>query len=86
MLQHRISALPVLDENGTVIGMLTEGDLLRRTETGTQRRHAHWLEFLISPGRLARDFADANARKVGEVMSTDIVSATSQEALEDVVR
>jgi CBS-domain-containing membrane protein len=86
MLQHRISGLPVVDEDGTVIGILTEGDLLRRTETGTQRRHAHWLEFLISPGRLARDFTDANARKVGEVMATDIVSAAPQDALEDVVR
>lgn len=86
MLQHRISGLPVVDENGIVIGMLTEGDLLRRTETGTQRRHARWLEFLISPGRLARDFTDANARKVGEVMTTDIVSATAQDELEDLVR
>ena len=86
MLQHRISGLPVVDEDGAVIGMLTEGDLLRRNETGTQRRHMHWLEWLISPGRLARDFTNANARKVGEVMTNDVVSAAPQDALEDIVR
>src|SRR5262249_38902628 len=86
MLHHRISGLPVVDEDGAVIGMLTEGDLLRRNETGTQRRHAHWLEWLISPARLARDFTKANARKVAEVMTTDVVSAAPQDALEDIVR
>ena len=62
LLQHRISGLPVVDPDGAVIGMVTEGDLLRRIETGTQRRHSHWLEFLIAPGRLAREYTDANAR------------------------
>ncbi len=85
MLQHRISGLPVCDPDGTVIGMVTEGDLLRRAETGTQRRHAHWLEFLIAPGRLARDYANANARKVGEVMSEDVASVAPQDSLVKVV-
>ncbi len=81
LLQHRISGLPVVDPKGAVVGIVTEGDLLRRTETGTERRHARWLEFLITPGRLAREYADANARKVGEVMSADIVAVTPQESL-----
>ena len=86
LLEHRISGLPVVDPKGAVVGIVTEGDLLRRAETGTARRHARWLEFLISPGRLARDYADANARKVGEVMSEDIVSVGPQDSLADVVR
>lgn len=85
LLQHRISGLPVVDAGGAVVGIVTEGDLLRRVETGTQRRHARWLEFLIAPGRLAREYTDANARKVGEVMSEDVVSATPRDALSDVV-
>ena len=80
MLQHRISGLPVVDQ-GAVAGVVTEGDLLRRIEAGTERRHSRWLEFLITPGRLAEDYARANARKVGEVMSADVVSVAPQDSL-----
>jgi len=86
MLQNRISGLPVVDPAGTVVGMVTEGDLLRRVETGTERRHARWLEFLISPGRLARDYANANARKAGEVMSEDVAAVTPGDTLAEVVQ
>jgi CBS domain-containing protein len=86
LLQHRISGLPVVGPDGAVVGIVTEGDLLRRVETGTQRHHARWLEFLIAPGRLAREYTDANARKVGEVMSEEVVSVTPPESLPEVVR
>ena len=55
MLQHRISGLPVVDGGGRVVGILTEGDLLRRSELGTDRNRARWVELLIGPGRLALD-------------------------------
>jgi len=86
LLKHRISGLPVADAGGNLVGIVTEGDLLRRAEIGTERRRARWLEFFISPGRLARDYADAHARTVGEVMSTDIVSVGPDDALTDVVQ
>jgi CBS domain-containing protein len=86
LLQHRISGLPVVDPNGTVVGVVTEGDLLRRAETGTERHHARWLEFLIAPGRLAQEYAHANARKVGEVMSPDVVAVAPGDSLDEVVR
>ena len=86
MLRHRISGLPVVDQEERVVGVVTEGDLLRRTETGTERGHARWLEFLIAPGRLAADYARANARKAGEVMSTDVVAVAPQDSLAEVVR
>ena len=86
MLQHRISGFPVVDPSGAVVGVITEGDLLRRAETGTERHHARWLEFLISPGRLAREYANANARKVGEIMTEDVVSVAPQDTLAEVVR
>jgi CBS domain-containing protein len=86
MLQHRISGLPVVDADGTVVGVVTEGDLLHRVETGTERRHRHWLEFLIAPGRLAGEYANANARRVGEVMSAEVVAVAPNESLAEVVR
>src|ERR1700688_4807001 len=69
MVQHRISGLPVIDRSGAVVGMVTEGDLLRRAEIGTERRRSRWIELLIGPGRLAGDYVDAHARKGGEAMS-----------------
>ena len=86
LLDNRISGLPVVDPGGAVVGIVTEGDLLRRVETGTQRHHSHWLEFLIAPGRLAREYTDANARNVGEVMSAEVVSVTPGDALPEVIR
>ena len=51
LLQRHISGLPVIDPKGGLIGIVTEGDFLRRAETGTQRRRPNWLEFLMGPGR-----------------------------------
>ena len=85
MLRHRISGLPVLDWQGKLIGMLTEGDLLRRSETGTGRHRARWLELLLGPGRAAEDFTAAHARKVGEVMTERVISVAPDTPLDEVV-
>jgi len=74
MLQHRISGLPVCDSGGGIIGVVTEGDLLRRAETGTEKRHRRWVEFLLGPGRLAQEYVDTHARKAGEMMSDKVVT------------
>ena len=50
MLQHGVSGLPVVNSAGQLVGIITEGDFLRRTETDTERRRPHWLEFLVGPG------------------------------------
>jgi CBS domain-containing protein len=85
MLDHRISGLPVTDAKLRVVGIVTEGDLLHRAETGTERHRSRWLELLRGPGRLAHDYVDAHARKVGEVMTSDTVFVSPQDSLEDVV-
>ena len=69
MLQRRISGLPVIDKDRHLVGMVTEGDFLRRAETGTARRRSGWLEFLVGPGRLADEYTRSHARKVGEIKS-----------------
>jgi len=86
MLQRRVSGLPVIDREGRLVGIVTEGDFLRRAETGTQRRRPRWLEFLAGPGRLAQDYARANARKVSEVMTPDPITVDEEASLEDIVR
>jgi CBS domain-containing protein len=86
MLQRRVSGLPVVDNDGHLVGIITEGDFLRRAETGTQRRRPRWLEFLVGPGRLAAEYTRSHGRKVGEVMTRDPVTVTEHTALEDIVK
>jgi CBS domain-containing protein len=84
MLDNNISGLPVLD-NGKVIGIVTEGDLLRRSETGTERHRPRWLEILMGPGRMAGEYVRTHGRKVGEIMTTDVISVAGDTPLEEVV-
>ncbi len=74
MLEHRISGVPVVDGAGKLVGIMTEGDLLRRFETGTERRLRPWLEFFLGPRRLAEDYVKTHGRRVGEIMSRAVVS------------
>jgi CBS domain-containing protein len=85
MLSHRISGLPVVDAKGDLLGIVSEGDLLRRTETGTQRRRARWLEFLIGPGKLASEYVHASGRKVHEVMTPNVTTVAGDTPLEQIV-
>jgi CBS-domain-containing membrane protein len=76
MLHSRVSALFVFDAEHALVGVLSEGDLLRRAELGTDRKRARWLEFLLSGGRLAESYAHAHGRKVGEIMTAKVVTST----------
>lgn len=85
MLQNRISGLPVVDAEGKLVGMVTEGDFLRRGELGTGRRRPKWLEFLIGPGRLASEYVHSTGRKVEEVMTGDPATVSEDDSLDKVV-
>jgi len=86
MLQRHISGLPVIDKQGRLVGIVSEGDFLRRAETGTQRRRARWLEFLIGPGRLADEYTRSHGRKIGDIMTPDPLTVTEETSLDEVVR
>jgi CBS domain-containing protein len=85
MLEKRISGLPVVDSTGALVGMVTEGDFLRRRETGTEIRRPRWLEFIVGPGRSASDYVRSNARRVNEVMTADVASVAEDTPLEAIV-
>ena len=86
MLTHRISGLPVTGKDGSLVGMISEGDLLRRSELATERRRPKWLEFILGPGRLSAEYTHTHGRFVGEVMTRDVVSAAEDTELEDLVQ
>ena len=85
MLNNNISGLPVLAADRKVVGILTEGDLLRRGETGTERHRPRWLEILMGPGRAAGEYVRTHGRKVADIMSTDVVSVAGDTPLDEVV-
>lgn len=85
MLENDISGLPVIDAGGMLVGIVTEGDFLRRSETGTERRRPRWLEFLLGPGPLADDYVRSHARVVGDVMTPSPVTITEDAGLSEAV-
>jgi CBS domain-containing protein len=85
MLERGISGLFVVDASGTLAGIVTEGDLLRRDELGTERRRSWWLRLIASPGRQAADFTRTHGRKVTDVMTRDVLSVNANAPLEDIV-
>ena len=85
MLKHHVSGLPVVDAAGRLVGIVSEGDFLRRIETGTLRRRGRWLSFLFGPGSAAGDFVSEHGRKVSEVMSPEPFTVTEDAPLADVV-
>ena len=83
--QH-CSGLPVLDANKRLVGILTEGDLLRRMEMGTAGRvRTGWLDWLLGPAHAAADYVLTHSRRVEDVMTRNVVTVTKDAPLQDVV-
>jgi CBS domain-containing protein len=85
MLDRHISGLPVVDAAGKLVGIVSQGDFIRRAEIGTQRKRGRWLKFLVGPGGAASDFVRERGRKVGEIMTPDPFTVTEDTALEEIV-
>jgi CBS domain-containing protein len=84
LLANRISAVPVVEKNGELVGIISEGDLIRRAETDTQRRRSWWLELLIGAAPLAAEYVKSHAPKVAEVMTREVITATPETPLREV--
>lgn len=82
MLDNRVSGLPVVDETGRLAGIVSEGDLLRRAEIGTEQQRPKWLEFLLGPGRSAADYVQSHSRRVADVMTSEPVFVDEHASLE----
>ncbi len=85
MLGNHISGLPVVSGDGHLVGIVTEGDFLRRGELGTARRRPRWLQFFISPGKDAAEYVQSHGRKVEEVMTAEPVTISAEASLADLV-
>jgi CBS domain-containing protein len=85
MLGARVSGLPVVDDKGALVGMLTEGDLLRRSEIGTERQRPRWVEIVLGPRRLAQEYVESHSRRVGDLMTTAVLTVEETTPLADAI-
>jgi CBS domain-containing protein len=86
LLERRISAVPVVDDQGKLVGIVSEGDLLHRAESETERHRPWWLLVLTSDDELAADYIKEHGRKVADVMTTQVITAGPDTPLHEIAR
>jgi CBS domain-containing protein len=74
MTRSRLSGLPVIDETGSLVGIISEADFLRRAELGAAQPQVGWLETLFLPGRAAEIYTRAHAKRVEDIMSDEVAT------------
>jgi CBS domain-containing protein len=85
LLANRISAVPVVDEKSSaLLGIVSEGDLIYRVETGTEQHRAWWLEFFVGKEVLAREFVKSHAQKAADVMTRPVITVKPDTPLAEV--
>ncbi len=84
LVDNDISALPVVDVEGEVVGIISEADLVQRAELGTEKKHPWWIEAVMPAASLAEEFAKSHGRKVEELMSRHIISAAEDTPLDEI--
>jgi CBS domain-containing protein len=81
LLSARISGVPVVGADGKLLGIVSEGDLMHRVEAGTGRKRPWWLAILTGREVLASEFVREHSRKVADVMTRQVVTATPDTSL-----
>ena len=84
LVKHDISALPVVNPEGSLIGILSEADLLERKELGAEHHYPWWIESLMPASKLAERFAKAHGKRVSEVMSTNVIFASEDTPVSEI--
>jgi CBS-domain-containing membrane protein len=85
MLQRHISGLPVVDSAGALVGIISEGDFIRRSEINTGRKRSGFMQFILGAGREATDFVHEHGSKVGEIMTPEPLTVNEGTDLEQIV-
>lgn len=84
LLRNRISGVPVVDANDHILGIVSEGDLMRRIEAHTERRRSWWLEMFVSGDTLASEYVKSHGRKVADIMTRNVVTARETSPLSEI--
>ncbi|HSE78699.1 MAG TPA: CBS domain-containing protein [Alphaproteobacteria bacterium] len=84
LVSHHISAVPVVGDGNALVGIVSEGDLMRRPETGSGKRRSWWLELLADTDTLAQEYAKSHARKARDVMSKHVVAVSEDTSVGEI--
>ena len=84
MVSNRVSALLVMDISAKLVGVVSEGDLIRRVENDTERQRSWWLEMFMSTDALAKEFVKSHAKRVADVMTRDVIVAAPETSLREI--
>lgn len=84
LLSRNISGVPVVATDGTLVGIVTEGDLVRRSELGTERKRGGWLAFFTATATMAQDYVRSHGTKVSDLMTPGVVAVTPETPLVEI--
>ncbi|MDX1487400.1 MAG: CBS domain-containing protein [Acidiferrobacterales bacterium] len=84
LLERHISAVPVVDATNRILGIVSEGDLMRRPETGTERRLSWWLRMIADRDTLAREYTKSHGSEAQSIMTRDVVTVSEDTELADI--
>lgn len=85
LMDHRVSAVPVLDGSGRLVGIVSEGDLLHRVETGTDKRHRSWWLSLVTSGETdAAEYVKSHGRHASDVMTRNVITVDENTPLSEI--
>lgn len=86
LLDHHISAVPVVDAKGAIVGMVSEGDLMRRLSAADAPRRSWWLELFAGSGPTAADYVKTHGTTAADIMSHDIATVSEDMPIGEVAR
>lgn len=84
LIEHRISAVPVTDGSGGLVGIVSEGDLMRRPESETEGAAPWWLALVSSPEERAADYVRTHGQCAGDVMTREVISVEDSTPVEEI--
>jgi len=85
MVEKGVSGLPVVDDNEKLLGMISEGDLLRRKEIHTEKRRGRWASFFAGIDKQAREFTKSHGLRADDIMTREVIHVSEGAPLADVV-
>jgi len=86
LLARHVSAVPVVDDSGVVLGLVSEGDLMRRVADPDKPRRSWWLELFADPHQGAVDYIKTHGRTAADVMTPDVISVAGDTPVGEVAR
>lgn len=84
LVEHKVSGVPVVDKSGKLVGIVSEGDLMRRPESETEHHRSWWLKLLVSHDQKVAEYIKTHGQHAADVMSRPVITVAEDATLEKV--